>query len=219
MIKTIFGIYGASGLGKCVLPIAIEYLNNLGISAESLFFIDDKPHTSKINGHLVLEYKDFIKIDAENKLISLAISDSYIRKILAKKCSLDKVKLWNLSAFNSLIMNEVFISDGYILRHFSSIGPNVKIGKHFILGMYSYISHDCIVGDFVTMAPGAMCNGNVIIESFAYIGSGAIIKQGTPENPIIIGRGAIIGMGAVVTKSVLSGVTMVGNPARPVGVL
>lgn len=219
MIKTIFGIYGASGLGKCVLPIAIDYLNHLGISTESLFFIDDKPHTKKINGHLVLEYKDFIKIDADKKLVSLAISDSYIRKILAKKCSLDKVKLWNLSAFNSIILNEVFLSDGYILRHFSTIGPNVKIGKYFILGMYSYISHDCIVGDYVTVAPGVMCNGNVIIESFVYIGSGAVIKQGTTENPITIGRGAIIGMGAVVTKSVRSGVTMVGNPARPLGTL
>lgn len=219
MTKTIFGIYGANGLGKCVLPIAIEYLNNLGISVESLFFIDDKPHTKKINGHLVLEYKDFINIDADNKRISLAISDSYIRKRLAKKCSLDKVKLWNLSALNSLILNEVFLSEGYILRHFSTIGPNVKIGKSFILGMYSYISHDCIVGDFVTVAPGAKCNGNVIIESFVYIGSGAVIKQGTTENPITIGRGAIIGMGAVITKSVRSGVTMIGNPARPLGAL
>ena len=105
----------------------------------------------------------------------------------------------------------------YILRHFSTIGPNVKIGKNFILGMYSYISHDCIVGDFVTVAPGAKCNGNVIIESFVYIGSGAVIKQGTTENPITIGKGAIIGMGAVVTKSVPSGVTIVGNPARSLG--
>ena len=55
------------------------------------------------------------------------------------------------------------------------------------------------------------------IEDHAYIGTGAIIKQGTPERPIVIGRGAVVGMGAVVTKSVPAGVTVIGNPAKPLG--
>ncbi|MNN76015.1 2,3,4,5-tetrahydropyridine-2,6-dicarboxylate N-acetyltransferase [compost metagenome] len=53
------------------------------------------------------------------------------------------------------------------------------------------------------------------IEDHVYIGTGAIIKQGTPERPILIGKGAVIGMGAVVTKSVAAGSVVVGNPAKP----
>jgi acetyltransferase-like isoleucine patch superfamily enzyme len=41
---------------------------------------------------------------------------------------------------------------------------------------------------------------NIHIEDHAYIGTGAIIKQGTPDKPLVIGKGAVIGMGAVVTK-------------------
>ena len=46
-------------------------------------------------------------------------------------------------------------------------------------------------------------------------GTGAILRQGKPNKPLLIGRGAIVGMGAVVTRDVPPGVTVVGNPARP----
>ena len=61
----------------------------------------------------------------------------------------------------------------------------------------------------------ATLNGNVVVEDHAYIGTGVIIKQGQPGQPLVIGRGAVVGMGAIVTKSVPPGVTVVGNPARP----
>ena len=79
--------------------------------------------------------------------------------------------------------------------------------------MYSYVAHDCVIGDFVTFAPGVKCNGNVIIEDDVYVGTGAIIKQGNMTSPIVIGNGSKIEAGAYVTKSVGAGETVFGNPA------
>ena len=111
-------------------------------------------------------------------------------------------------------MDEAEIGEGAALSPFVTITSNIKIGKCFHANLYSYVEHDCVIGDYLTFAPGVKCNGNVHIEDHAYIGTGAVIKQGTPDKPLIIGKGAVVGMGAVVTKSVPAGVTVVGNPAR-----
>jgi len=57
----------------------------------------------------------------------------------------------------------------------------------------------------------------VEIGNHVLIGAGALIHQGTRERPLRIGDGATVGMGAVVTKDVEPGATVVGNPAKPVG--
>jgi acetyltransferase-like isoleucine patch superfamily enzyme len=43
----------------------------------------------------------------------------------------------------------------------------------------------------------------------------AILRDGTRDNTLEFGAGAVVGMGAVVTRSVPPGMTVVGNPARP----
>jgi len=116
---------------------------------------------------------------------------------------------------NALILDEVDISVGAVICPFVTITSNVQIGKSFHANIYSYVAHDCVIGDYVTFAPGVKCNGNVVVEDYAYIGTGAIIKQGMPGKPIVIGKGAVVGMGAVVTKSVAPGAVVVGNPAKP----
>ncbi|MBP6191585.1 MAG: acetyltransferase, partial [Acinetobacter sp.] len=117
-------------------------------------------------------------------------------------------------ADNVVLMDQLELDEGSALSPFVTIGSNVRIGKCFQANLYSYVEHDCVIGDFVTFAPGVKCNGNIHIEDHVYIGAGAVIKQGTPAQPLVIGRGAVVGMGAVVTKSVPAGVTVVGNPAR-----
>jgi acetyltransferase-like isoleucine patch superfamily enzyme len=59
------------------------------------------------------------------------------------------------------------------------------------------------------------CNGNVHIGDGAYIGTGAMFAQGaSSENPLVVGAGAVVGMGSVVTKSVPPRAVVYGNPAK-----
>ncbi len=210
----LYAVYGAAGCGRSLMPVAREQLARLGIQAE-LYFIDDSlTQTTEINGHPAVNYQMFKALQAENKFVLIAIANSQIREKIAQRLQSDNIQLWSVQANNTIIMDEVDIAPGAALSPFVTLGSNITIGQCFHANLYSYVEHDCVIGDYVTFAPGVKCNGNIHIEDHAYIGAGAVIKQGTPDKPLIIGQGAIVGMGAVVTKSVPPGVTVVGNPAR-----
>lgn len=206
----IYGIYGASGCGRGIMPLARAELG----CAENLYFIDDNPTAEIINGQPVVTYQQFVSISAEKKYVAIAIANSQVREKLALQLTKDGCSAWSIQADNMIAMDDVVLGEGALLSPFVTITSNIRIGRYFHGNIASYVEHDCIIGDFVTFAPRASCNGNVIIEDHAYIGAGAVIKQGTPENPIVIGQGSVVGMGAVVTKSVPAQTTVVGNPAR-----
>ena len=206
------GVYGASGFGKEVMPLARQQYPTL--EKQQFVFIDDSGAGTSLNGYQVLSYEDFLKYPDQKKAVTIAIANSQVREKLVKRLTEDQIQHLNIHASNTVILDEVQIGEGSLLCPFTCLTSNIKIGKFFHANIYSYVAHDCVIGDYVTFAPGVKCNGNIHIEDHAYIGTGAVIKQGTPDRPLVIGKGAIVGMGAVVTKSVPAGVTVVGNPAR-----
>jgi sugar O-acyltransferase (sialic acid O-acetyltransferase NeuD family) len=211
-----FAIFGASGYGREVLPLVRQQLRaTLTEGDADLVFVDDYPQASVVNGQRVLTYAQWLSEPASSRYMNVAIANSQVRQNLAQRCATDGVQFFEVRAANVVQLDEVQLGDGAVLCPFVTLTSNIRIGQHFQANIYSYVAHDCVLGDFVTFAPGVMCNGNVHIEDHAYIGTGAIIKQGLPGAPLVIGRGAVVGMGAVVTKSVPPGVTVVGNPARP----
>ncbi len=207
-------IYGVSGCGRGVMPLARQQWPSSGESYQ-LVFVDDDPPAAEVNGHPVLTYAEWLKLPASSRHINVAIANSAVRELLAERCRADEVQFFEVRAPSVVQMDDVQLGDGAILCPFVALTSNIRIGKHFHANLYSYVEHDCVIGDYVTFAPGVMCNGNVVVEDHAYIGTGAVLKQGQPGQPLVIGRGAVVGMGAVVTRSVAPGATVVGNPARP----
>ena len=213
MSENIYAVFGAGGFGREVMPLARDIAERLGMDPHKVIFVDDNPASNKINGHCVYTYDEFISIESGLKNIVVAVSSAVVREEVTNRCLSDNVNIWSINSYTAIIMDEVAMGAGSIICPNVIITSNVIIGESFHANINSYVAHDCVIGNYVTFAPCVMCNGNVIVEDNAYIGTGAMIRQGRPGKPIVIGEGATVGMGAVVTKSVKSGTTVVGNPA------
>ncbi|MFF9385848.1 acetyltransferase [Streptomyces globisporus] len=204
------GIFGAGGFGREVLP-EIRAANP---NADIAFVVDIvTKEDNTINGINVISLEQAIN---QRRHLSLAVADWRTRERISGVMEENGVAHFDMFAKSAIIYDAVDISPGAILCANSMITSNVRIGKCFHSNIYSYVAHDCVIEDYVTFAPRVCCNGNVVVGRGAYIGTGAVLKQGSSASPLMIWAGAVIGMGAVVTKKVPAGCVVVGNPARPI---
>jgi len=211
-MSRINAIYGTGGFAREVIPILNEQYPN----DDNIFVVHKEYLTSEksINGYPVMSYEDFIDISSKEKSITVAISDALIRSRVSTVINQDGIRQSSIISNKSVMMDEVSISNGAIICPFVTLTSNIRVGQNFHANIYSYVAHDCIIGDNVTFAPSVKCNGNVIIEDNVYIGTGAIIKQGKSNNPIILGANSIISAGSFVTRNVQESTTVYGNPAK-----
>ena len=209
-------IYSCNGFGREIVPPFRKALEAAGVRPDLVWVDDDPDFIGKIvNGAPVLSFDQLTSAEHRDRLVSVAIAMPTARAKVVEKCEAAGLSFCSIVALDHSRYDDVEVKEGAICCANTMITSNVRIGRHFHLNIYSYVAHDCVVGDFVTFAPGVRCNGRVFIDDFAYIGTNAVFKQGQEGKPLRVGKGAVVGMGAVVTKDVPPGVTVVGNPAAP----
>lgn len=214
-----FGIYGIGGFGREIAPLAQKYVTESDSKTmdNPVVFVDDsEAHPSHVNGIPVIGFGELTSDEHRDRLIVVAVGDGRVREKIEKRCLEARLSIGNVTAptVRNLANNE--IGAGSVLCDFVVITANAKIGRSFQANIYSYVAHDCVIGDYVTFAPNVHCNGNIHIGDYAYIGTGAVFTQGKNDGPLVVGEGAIVGMGAVVTKPVEPYSIVAGNPARPI---
>jgi len=136
------------------------------------------------------------------------------------------------------------IGAGTRIWAFAHVLPNAKVGEECNICDHVFIENDVVLGDRVTVKCGVQIWDGVCIEDDVFIGPNVtftndifprskkypekfattIIRKGASLGAnatllpgITIGQHAMIGAGAVVTRSVPPNAIVVGNPAKIVG--
>jgi sugar O-acyltransferase (sialic acid O-acetyltransferase NeuD family) len=144
--------------------------------------------------------------------ICIAIGSPQVRRRVAQSCA--GRRFATVVAPTAIVDPTALLGEGAAICDFVMINSLARIGRQFQANYYSQVSHDCVIGDFVTFSPRASCLGNVHVGDGVFVGAGAVIRNGSPGRPLRIGQGAVIAMGAVVTSDVPAGARVMGLPAR-----
>ena len=213
--QAIIGIIGAGGHGRDSLPMIrnnAAALASTGVDVR-LVFVEEQPRANVVNGTAVMSFDDFCATPGR-KLFNVAIADSIHRERLAVAAMEQGADPMALIGGSVMIGDETTIGAGVMLSENSMVMANDTVGRFFHLNVFAYVGHDCVVGDFVTFGPSVKCGGRVHFGDHTYVGAGAMIREGSSSEPLRIGRGAVVGMGAVVLNDVPPFAVVAGNPAK-----
>jgi sugar O-acyltransferase (sialic acid O-acetyltransferase NeuD family) len=123
----------------------------------------------------------------------IAIGDGEVRRRVVSKFPGIQYTVFNAGQK----FGKVDIGEGSIICPGTKLTTDIKIGKHVLINLNCTIGHDCVIGDYASIAPGVNICGNVTIGDGVFIGANAVIRE-----KVNICRNAIIGAGAVIVKDV-----------------
>lgn len=180
-----------------------------GYSKDLMYFFDEDPSkkTSYPHHTQVLSSEEEMKnVLATQPEFCLGVGNPVFRKGLCTK--LEKMGGKHFAILSSSAINQSFSSNSADLMEFIFCGPETKVGKGVLVNTRAQVHHECEIGDFTEIGPGAILLGGVKVGKMCRIGAGAVLLPG-----IEIGDEVVVGAGAVVTRDFPSGLKIKGVPA------
>jgi len=204
-------LYGASGHANAVR----SHFEHSGV-AEIIAFIDDFQGGQglSLSGRPIITFEEW-QVRFLKHPCFIAVGDPKAKRRLAGKVYDAGGQFCRFHDLPDRSFPEVTVGEGSHVQSPGYVGPNTRIGDHVAVMAMTTVGHDVEIGDCCTICPSCAIAGYVKIEDEVFLGTGSTVINGRADRPIVIGRGATVGVGAVVTKSVPAGSSVMGNPARP----
>lgn len=200
-------IIGAKGHAQDIITDPVFY------NLEGEYFMYDNV-TDGLADILFSNYKVLRNMDdalkkAYGHEFVLALGNAHNRQKLYSEFVTKGFKPANFVASNSLVSSLAKLGKGLNIMPFSSVFAGSQIGTGCLINSYASVHHDVVLGDFVTISPGARILGRASVEQKADIGANAVVL---PD--VKIGEYSLIGAGSVVTKDVPPFSLVVGIPGK-----
>jgi sugar O-acyltransferase (sialic acid O-acetyltransferase NeuD family) len=194
-------VYGAGGHGRSLVAL----IQKLGTYEIAGFLDDGYELGEEVYGLKILGGADQLH-DLAGVGIRMAVNgvggigDLQIRLSVFDKLSKAGFFCPRVIHPTAFIEESTALSDGVQVFPFAYVGTEVDVGFGTIINTGAIISHNCQLGQYVNLSPGATLAGGVIVDEGALVGMRATVNL-----YVHIGRRARIGNGATVKADVPDG--------------
>lgn len=201
-------LYGAGGHARVCLDLLLEepWVEIAGVLS------DDGRGRADL-GHAAQDGPEELQRLAESGISAtfcVGIGDNFARQRVSGILTQSGHHLTQAVSRAATVAASVKLGDGVQILPGAIVMAAAVLGDGVIVNTNASVDHDCVIGDFAHVAPGVALGGDVRIGARTLVGLGARVLPG-----VRVGADVVIGGGAVVIRDVPDGLTVVGNPARP----
>ena len=181
-------VIGGGGHAKSIISI-IKELPNYNIKG----YLDQKNQGDILNIKYLGNDNELVNIIRMNiaKAATIGIGNQgniAIIKNLCKKMLSMGYFFPSIIAKSAVVSKDVSIGQGTIIMHGAIVNTGTQICNFSVVNTKASIDHDCIIKNFVHIAPGTTVCGNVTINDDSFVGAGTtIINNITVNSNCIIG--------------------------------
>jgi sugar O-acyltransferase (sialic acid O-acetyltransferase NeuD family) len=205
-------IAGAGGFGRETAE-AVRAVNDQLPTWCLTGFLDDDRVGEVVDGLPVLGPIDAVEEHPDAAVVVAIGNPRFLswRRDVVERMALDPARYATVVHPGAFVPSSARLGPGSVVLATAVFTAGMRIGAHVAVMPGTVLTHDDEVADFATFGAGVRLMGGVTVETGAYVGSGALVRERRT-----IGTWSLVGMGAVVTCDVPAREVWAGVPARRV---
>ncbi len=199
------------GVGHAT-PIFIELAEDCGYTVKGLYHYNDERTGEIDHGYPILgSFEDMFKDGVKGKCYCLTMGNMSIKEQVSKRILCKGGNVPTLIHHTVAISRFAKISDcGVLIGRGCEIQPDVVIDEGCVLRTCCIVGHNTELHPYTFCGPASLIGAFSAVGPKAFIGQRSLIISGKVNH---VGECAVVGAGAVVTKTVEPYMIVVGNPA------